>query len=304
MEESKLLQETNMDDLIERHDVFLFDADGVLTSPYGAIMEAFKILDYILQKGKEYYIISNNGFVSREGYSQKINKKYGILIPPYRIIVASYRAGQYLKEYYPTVKTVYVLGNDILAEEIKSAGFNVIGGADHDSKELESFDYKDNKFECECDAVVVCKDSNFNAYKLYCASFAIQKGAIYLGTSEDPYFMIGDIKVPDTGSYLKCLTAASGKSPIVIGKPHHFGFKLAKQKIEKWRLNQGMGESPKVIMFGDTLYTDILGARQAGIESCLVFSGNTSKEEVMDVENKYIPNYIMPQLDHWKIRPF
>ena len=300
MVEDRKIEETYMEDLINNYDIFLLDLDGVLTTPKGQIGEAFKILDYLLSIGREYYIYTNIGFLSRESLAEIIKSEHGVSIPVFRIIVTSYIAGRYIREYYPDTNRVYVLGNETLAEEIRKAGFKTIGGTQHDLKELPNIEY--NKFEYECDVVVVCKDVNFNAYKLYCASFAIQRGAKFLGISVDPYYKIGANQVPDTGAYLNYLTAATGVQPTIIGKPHPFGFMLAKQKMQKYIYKKG--EEAKVIMLGDTLYTDILGAQEAGFDTCLVLTGNTTREQVMSAHNTIIPHYIMPQFDHWREKPF
>jgi len=71
---------------------------------------------------------------------------------------------------------------------------------------------------------------------------------------------------PEAGPIVAFLEAASGKTATVLGKPHPFLFELAIKQLGVPR--------ESVIMVGDTPATDIAGAREAGLRSILVASGN------------------------------
>ena len=55
------------------------------------------------------------------------------------------------------------------------------------------------------------------------------------------------------------------------GKPHLAAFQEAFSRFEKY----GVKQRNRILMIGDSLETDILGAQRAGIDSALVMTGNT-----------------------------
>lgn len=57
------------------------------------------------------------------------------------------------------------------------------------------------------------------------------------------------------------------------GKPHSFVYDIAFKQFK----NTGITDKKRILMIGDTLETDILGAKTANIDSALVMTGNTGR---------------------------
>jgi HAD superfamily hydrolase (TIGR01459 family) len=64
-----------------------------------------------------------------------------------------------------------------------------------------------------------------------------------------------------------------GGTVYYYGKPHPAIYETAQQILKE----QGIIDKSKLLMIGDTLETDILGARNVGIDSALVLEGNTAR---------------------------
>lgn len=62
---------------------------------------------------------------------------------------------------------------------------------------------------------------------------------------------------------------------MVIGKPNPWAINLIASERE------GCGDTSKMIMIGDRLDTDMLLAKNAGVDGCLVFTGVTGSEAEM-----------------------
>jgi len=75
-----------------------------------------------------------------------------------------------------------------------------------------------------------------------------------------------------------------GFSPhAVVGKPSKIAFGIALEKA---------GCAPEsALMIGDRLETDILGAREAGIDSALVLTGITTKD-MLDMNTSSAPRFV------------
>ena len=70
---------------------------------------------------------------------------------------------------------------------------------------------------------------------------------------------------------MKAVETASEKDALCLGKPNAYAFELM-------NLDHAIG-SKKCLMIGDNLDTDIMFAKNAGIDSLLVLSGVTSEEK-------------------------
>ena len=99
-------------------------------------------------------------------------------------------------------------------------------------------------------------------------------------TNPDQYVYDGKVKkfVNQVGVLAKFYESNNG-TVHYIGKPYRkiFNFALRKYNIPK----------NKIIMIGDSLLTDILGAKRAGIKSALAYDG------FIESEKKYIKNFLL-----------
>jgi ribonucleotide monophosphatase NagD (HAD superfamily) len=87
------------------------------------------------------------------------------------------------------------------------------------------------------------------------------------------------------GAYGKMLEDAAKVKATYIGKPSTYMFDMALKSMAVDR--------SKVLMVGDRVATDIVGARQAGIKSALVKSGEFKQSDLTgEVQPDYIVNSI------------
>ena len=92
--------------------------------------------------------------------------------------------------------------------------------------------------------------------------------------------------MPDCGSVCEMLWRYSGKRPHVIGKP---------QPDMPLMAVAGSGFSKEeTLIVGDRLYTDIACGKNAGIDTLLVLSGESTLEDVETSEAK--PDYILKDI--------
>ena len=74
---------------------------------------------------------------------------------------------------------------------------------------------------------------------------------------------------------------STGKSPKYLGKPA--------REVVDYCLELTKFSAEETIVIGDRLYTDIACGIAAGVETCVVYTGEATRE---DVENtKFVPNY-------------
>lgn len=94
----------------------------------------------------------------------------------------------------------------------------------------------------------------------------------------------------EPGFYAHRLAEEIGMAPVFCGKPEHDIY---------WRALDGIGVAPeRVLCVGDTLHTDILGARAAGCRAMLVESGFLAGRDplALAAESGIWPDFIAPGL--------
>jgi ribonucleotide monophosphatase NagD (HAD superfamily) len=93
------------------------------------------------------------------------------------------------------------------------------------------------------------------------------------------------------GSIANMVQQAVSKTFVCFGKPdvQIFSFTYARVRAEHVGITKR-----EVLMVGDTLHTDILGANKFGLDTALVLSGNTRKQaaDALIASSGIIPTFI------------
>ena len=111
----------------------------------------------------------------------------------------------------------------------------------------------------------------------------LTEGAKLLAVAKNRYFKDADGKLSlDAGGFVTLLEFASGREAEILGKPAKSFFHEAAAS---------MGVAPeKVLMVGDDIESDILGAQKAGMKACLVRTGKFRPE---DLKKGIEPDYVV-----------
>lgn len=110
----------------------------------------------------------------------------------------------------------------------------------------------------------------------------IRQGSRFIATNPDVLDPVEDGVEPACGSLVAAIEKACGKQPYIIGKPNALMLTIAKRKLK--------AHSTETIMIGDRMDTDIVGGLEAGMQTCLVLSGVSSR--TTPEAYPYKPNYI------------
>jgi HAD superfamily hydrolase (TIGR01458 family) len=128
--------------------------------------------------------------------------------------------------------------------------------------------------------------ANYNYENLNNAFRALISGCKLIATSKNRYYKTGgDQLTMDAGGFVQALEYASGKTAHILGKPSSEFFHMA---------CKSMGISPEeVIMIGDDIEGDILGAQNAGLKAVLVKTGKFMPE---DLKHGITPDYTIDSI--------
>ena len=245
--------------------LFLFDMDGTLYLGDRLYPFTKELLKTIRSTGRRYLFMTNNSSKSVEDYIKKL-EKLGISSTREDFITSSQATAHYLKLHHPG-KRLYVCGTRSLKKEL----------------ELEGFAVTENLADVDC--VVMGFDTELTFQKLEDVSRLLltREGIPYIATNPDYVCPTEFGSVPDCGSVCDMIYNATGKRPVVIGKPSPLMPQLAMAKYGY--------SAEETAVVGDRIYTDIKSGLNAGITGILVMSGETTYEIFEASEDK--PHYVM-----------
>ena len=236
---------------IEKTQLFLFDMDGTLYLGNRLYDFTKELLSMIKAQGRRYLFMTNNSSKSVADYIKKLEK---LGIPAIRedFITSSQATAYYLHKHHEG-QVLYVCGTNSLKEELRREGFTVTQIAD----------------EAEC--IVMGFDTELTFQKLEDVSRLLLTREIpYIATNPDLVCPTEFGNVPDCGSVCQMIENATGKRPVVIGKPAPLMPQLAMERL-------GYGKEETCVI-GDRIYTDIKSGLNAGITTILVMSGETTQQ--------------------------
>jgi ribonucleotide monophosphatase NagD (HAD superfamily) len=145
----------------------------------------------------------------------------------------------------------------------------------------------------EIDIVIASYDRAFDYRKLQIAFDAIwfYGRAMLVTTNPDPYCPFpGGRGEPDAAAVVAAVEACTGtKCRANAGKPDPIMLETALDLI-------GLG-AKDCVLTGDRLYTDIRMAKDAGMPSAVVLTGETTAEDLADEPSESLPDYTLKRVD-------
>ena len=244
--------------------LFLFDMDGTLYLGDRLFSFTIELLEKIKATGGRYMFMTNNSSKSVMAYIEKL-AKLGIPATEDDFITSSQATAYYLQNHHAGTK-LYVCGTESLKTELRSQGFTITEDLD----------------EVEC--IVMGFDTELNFKKLHDVSFMLCTRELpYIATNPDYVCPTEFGSVPDCGSVCDMIFNATGKRPVVIGKPEALMPQLAMERTGYTK------EQTAVI--GDRIYTDIKSGINAGTVTVLVMSGETT-QEILDASPEK-PDFVL-----------
>jgi len=133
--------------------------------------------------------------------------------------------------------------------------------------------------------------TNFNYENLNRGFRALMNGAKLIAAAKNRYFKDSDNQLSlDAGGFVEALEFASNQKAKIIGKPSKEFFNLALSSLNL--------EPKEVLMVGDDIQNDILGAKEAGLNTALVKTGKFQESDLKkDIKPDFILDSVVDLLD-------
>jgi phosphoglycolate/pyridoxal phosphate phosphatase family enzyme len=243
---------------------FIFDMDGTLYLGDQLFQGSPALLERLKATGRKWCYITNNSSKSTRDYLAKI-RRLGIPVDaPYMITSGAATADYLLRE--AKLQRIYLLGTPSLAQELAEAGLELV--------------------EERAQAVVLGFDLTFTWDKFNRACRLLREGAAFIATHPDLTCPSPEGPLPDCGALTAAFTAATGFSPVVIGKPHRAMLDTALHR---------MGAAPaNTAIVGDRLYTDMEMGFRGGLTTILVLTGESTAATAKAAPRQ--PDLILPSI--------
>jgi 4-nitrophenyl phosphatase len=125
---------------------------------------------------------------------------------------SAYTTARYVREKYPEIKKVRVVGMKSIGTEFAEQGIASCGGEEDGMGRLTLEEFESYKLDPEVSAVVVGLDTNFTYAKLCIASLYIHTGgAKFIATNDDSYDMVAGRKYPAAGAMVSSIKYSLGQ---------------------------------------------------------------------------------------------
>lgn len=247
---------------LKRKKLFLFDIDGTIALSEDVIDGTYELLNYIKRIGGKAVYITNNSSKSTADYVEKF-RKMKIEAAPEDFVTAGSFTLSYLSEHHAG-DLIYAMATESYVRELQKAGLSITKEADE-----------------AADLVLTAFDTELTYAKIEGACRLLsdtQKERIWLATNADLRCPVSFGMIPDCGSICNMISAAVDRKPTYLGKPAPG---LVSYSMEKTGFSK-----EETLVVGDRIYTDIACGENAGVETCLVCTGEAKAEDVKGAANR------------------
>lgn len=229
---------------------YLIDMDGVLVHGSKPIPGANEFIKRLRAAGAPFLVLTNNPIYTPRDLSARL-ERIGLEVPPEAIYTSALATARFLHSQNPD-GTAYVIGEAGLTTAMHDIGYTM---TDHDP-----------------DYVVVGETTALSYERLTRAVRFVAAGARFVATNPDVSGPGDGGIVPACGAITALIAAASGVKPYFVGKPNPLMMRTALRTLG--------AHSEESVMVGDRMDTDIIGGTESGMETILVLTGVTRREDV------------------------
>lgn len=248
-------------DIVGAYDGILMDAYGVLVDKRGALPGAVAFVRRLLELDKPFLVLTNSASRLPETMAGELNAR-GLPIPAERILTSGLLLADYFREQGLTGAACLVLGPPESKEYVSRAGGRLVT-PEHDM---------------DAEVVVIADQKGFSCLDYMDLTLSLVLRRLDAGRTLHLLLCNPDLIYPvargrygfTAGALASMLAAvlrerypALPETITPLGKPQAPIFEAARRRIGGGRL----------VMLGDQMATDILGANRCGIDSVLVGTG-------------------------------
>lgn len=240
---------------------FIIDMDGVIYHGNKLLPGVTEFLSWLEASEKKYLFLTNASQRTPKELYEKL-KRLGINVGEEHFYTSALATASFLASQKPN-GSAFIIGDAGLIHAMYSVGYTTNN--------------------VNPDYVVVGDTSGYNFEKIEQAVNLVLKGARLIGTNPDISGPVENGITPSVKALIAPIEIASGKKAYFVGKPNPLMMRIALRKLGVKRED--------TIVIGDRMDTDIRCGLESEIDTLLVLSGITSREDID--KYPYRPQYVL-----------
>ncbi len=236
----------------------VFDLDGCVWNGADLASGARELIAALGRSGRGVAFLTNNSRATGADIHARL-ERHGIDADPARVLSPLEILGEFIRERYG-VSRVLVIGAPEMEAVIRSAGHALVPV---------------DRYR-EATVVAVGNDFDLSYARLTAAARAVAGGAALVTPNVDPRLPVeGGEFLPGCGAIVEAVAIAGGRRPSIVGKPEPPLFQIALERL-------GV-QASEAVMVGDSVESDIRGARRVGMRAVLYRPGGEPPSGLADL---------------------
>ncbi|HEX2916715.1 MAG TPA: HAD-IIA family hydrolase [Chloroflexia bacterium] len=228
----------------------VMDMDGVIVRGNQPVPGAIEFINRLRDKEVKFLILTNNSIYTPRDLASRL-RFLGFDVPDNRIYTSAIATARFLHSQRPN-GTAFAIGEAGLTTALHEIGYVL---TEHDPE-----------------YVVLGETSTYSFERITKAIRFVLNGARFIATNPDPIGPAEGGLAPATGAVAALIEKATGVAPYFVGKPNPLMLRTALRVLDV--------HSEETAMVGDRMDTDIVMGTESGLETILVLTGVTSREQV------------------------
>jgi glycerol 3-phosphatase-2 len=247
------------------YDLAMLELDGVVYLGPEAVPGAAEALGSARAAGMRLAYITNNASRTPAQIAAHLRDLGMPDVAEQDVVTSAQAVAHLVADDLPAGSAVLVVGGEGLRVSLEERGLRCVGSLDDGPA-----------------AVVQGFHPDVGWAQLSEASFAIQSGLPWYASNTDLTVPTPRGIAPGNGSLVQAVANATGRTPVVAGKPEVALFHETSERVG--------GTHP--LMVGDRLDTDIDGAIAAGLDSLVVLTGVSTLQDVAGADRGHRPTFV------------
>lgn len=251
----------NVIEKIKAKSGFIIDMDGVIYHGNRLLPGIPEFLKWMEASGKKYLFLTNSSERTPKELHEKL-LRLGLDVGEEHFYTSALGTAGFLASQKPN-GSAFIIGDAGLIHALYSFGYTINN--------------------VNPDYVVVGDTHNYNFESIQTAVNLVLKGARLIGANPDVSGPVENGIAPSTKALIAPIEIATGKKAYFVGKPNPLMMRIALKLLKVSRED--------TIVIGDRMDTDVRCGLESELDTLLVLSGITSREEVDNFP--YRPRYIL-----------
>ena len=235
---------------LRKHKGFICDMDGVIYHGNRLLSGVKEFVDWLYKEDKNFLFLTNSSERSPKELQQKL-KRMGLEVDESHFYTSALATARFISSQAPGC-SAYVIGGAGLIMALHDEGITMN--------------------DVDPDYVVIGEGNNYNYENVLKAVRLVLRGARLIGTNSDLTGPSEEGLIPACRAMIAPIEMATGQTAYFVGKPNPLMMRTGLRNLQV--------HSEDAVMIGDRMDTDIVAGIETGLDTVLVLSGVTDRNDV------------------------